>query len=124
MRDGRIKMMAEQYLRLGEDPPGTRLELVDGHIAVHPGQTVTHAHAVGALTVILAAFAEKHGLGEVLANLDVTLSKHDVRRPDVIFIRKGRRIVRRDRLVGVPDLAVEIVSETSGTIDRRDKFRQ
>ena len=28
-----IKMTAVQFLQLGEDPPGVRLELVDGEIA-------------------------------------------------------------------------------------------
>ena len=30
------KMTARQYLMLGEDPPGVRLELVDGEVAVSP----------------------------------------------------------------------------------------
>jgi hypothetical protein len=39
------KMTSRQYLMLGEDPPGVRLELVDGQIAVYPGQTPEHSYA-------------------------------------------------------------------------------
>ena len=39
MAVGTIKMTARQFLELGEDPPGVRLELVDGEIAVTPSPT-------------------------------------------------------------------------------------
>jgi Uma2 family endonuclease len=37
------KMTAEQFLQLGQDPPGVRLELVDGEVAVSPGPIPEHS---------------------------------------------------------------------------------
>jgi hypothetical protein len=44
-----IKMTARQFLELGEDPPGVRLELVDGEIAVSPSPVPRHSFTVVAL---------------------------------------------------------------------------
>jgi hypothetical protein len=38
-----IKMTARQFLELGEDPPGVRLELVNGEIAVSPSSIRDHS---------------------------------------------------------------------------------
>jgi hypothetical protein len=38
-----IKMTARQFLELGEDPPGVRLELVDGEVAVSPSPVPRHS---------------------------------------------------------------------------------
>ena len=41
-----IKMTARQFLQLGEDPPGVRLELVNGEVAVNPSLIPRHARVV------------------------------------------------------------------------------
>ena len=38
------KMTARQFLGLGEDPPGVRLELVEGEIEVAPCPIPDHSH--------------------------------------------------------------------------------
>jgi Uma2 family endonuclease len=47
------KMTAEQFLQLGEDPPGVRLELVEGEIAVSLSAILEHAYAEMRLTLLL-----------------------------------------------------------------------
>jgi len=39
-------MTADQYLQLGEDPPGVRLELVDGEITANAGPPISHIYAL------------------------------------------------------------------------------
>ena len=53
-----MKMKAEQYLQLGEDPLGVRLELVDGEISVCPSPTPGHSYAMTQLGAILYAHVE------------------------------------------------------------------
>jgi Uma2 family endonuclease len=119
-----IKMTARQFLALGEDPPGVRLELVNGEIAVSPSPIPRHSYAVGALHAILKAHVDQHDLGEVLMDVDTIFGEHDVRRPDIFFFAKARRhFIGEKAIEGPPDLVVEVLSPGSERIDRRDKFR-
>lgn len=47
------KMTARQFLHLGDDPPGVRLELVDGEVAVSPSPNFAHAYADRELSFII-----------------------------------------------------------------------
>jgi len=120
------KMRASQYLMLGEDPPGVRLELVDGQIAIGPGITPGHSHVNNSLSCILLGHIENNGLGMLLGSIDVVFGEYDVRRPDIIYFRKDRaHLIREDDAIdGPPDLCIEILSPRSETIDREDKFKQ
>lgn len=120
------KMTARQFLMLGEDPPGVRLELVDGEIAVSASPLPRHSYVEKSLSRVIGNHVEEYDLGLLLGDTDTIFGEHDVRRPDLIFFSKARQhLVREDRAIdGIPDLCTEIVSPTSGTIDRRDKFKQ
>ena len=119
------KMTARQYMALGRDPPGVRLELVNGEVAVSPSPTPEHSWVDVKLVALLDTHVTARDLGLILRDVDTTFSEHDVRRPDILFFAKGRlHLVGRKALEGVPDLCVEIVSPSSSTIDRVDKFRQ
>ncbi|HEY2589766.1 MAG TPA: Uma2 family endonuclease [Tepidisphaeraceae bacterium] len=120
-----IKMTARQYLMLGEDPPGVRLELVDGQIAVHPGQTPEHSYVGIHLSSLLSEDVDRNG-GELFLGLDVVLGEYDVRRPDLIYFRPERAhlIGAEEPVCDSPDLCVEIISSTSSRIDRTDKLVQ
>lgn len=120
------KMTARQYLMLGEDPPGVRLELVDGEVAVSPSPIPRHSRVDRRLTRVLLNHIVAEDLGELLGDTDTIFGKHDVRRPDLIYFTKEREhlILEDEAIEGPPDLCVEILSPSSVTIDRKDKFRQ
>ena len=120
------KMTARQFLMLGEDPPGVRLELVDGEIAVSASPLPRHSYVEKALSRVVGNHIDEHDLGLLLGDTDTIFGEHDVRRPDLIYFSKSRQhLVREDRAIeGMPDLCAEIVSPSSSTIDRRDKFKQ
>lgn len=120
-----IKMSARQFLQLGEDPPGVRLELVNGKIAVSPSPIPRHSFAIVALGRILSTHIDENDLGELLMDVDTIFGEHDVRRPDLLFFRKSRRhFIGETAIDGPPDLAVEVLSPGSERTDRRDKFKQ
>jgi Uma2 family endonuclease len=119
-----IKMTAQQFLMLGEDPPGVRLELVNGEIAVSPSPIPDHSHVVIALATILKVHIDQHDLGQLFTDVDTIFGEHDVRRPDLLFFRKSRlHLIGEKAMEGPPDLAVEILSPGNTTTDRRDKFK-
>jgi Uma2 family endonuclease len=121
-----IKMTARQFLMLGEDPPGVRLELVDGEVAVSPSPAPEHSYADRMLSHILLTHILQRGLGILIGDVDTVFGEHNVRRPDLIFYSNGRlHLVRRSApLKHPPDLCVEIVSPGSVETDRKDKFEQ
>jgi Uma2 family endonuclease len=117
-------MTARQFLELGEDPPGVRLELVDGEIAVSPSPVPDHAYTVLALGALLKYYVDQNELGMVLSDVDTIFGEHDVRRPDLFYFTKARlRFIGEKAIEGAPDLAVEVLSPGSGRTDRRDKFK-
>jgi Uma2 family endonuclease len=119
------KMKARQFLQLGEDPPGVRLELVDGEVAVSPSPIPRHSFAVTKLVKILANHVDDNDLGELYQDVDTLLDDYNVRRPDILFFSKGRlHLVGKKAMEGPPDLAVEAISPSSVEIDREDKFEQ
>lgn len=118
-----IKMRADQFLRLGEDPPGVRLELVNGEVAVSPSPMPDHANVVQELGFILLGHIKKNKLGKLFGDVDTILNDFDVRRPDLLFFSRDRLdLIGRKAMEGPPDLAIEVISPSSVTTDRRDKF--
>jgi Uma2 family endonuclease len=120
-----VKMTARQFLELGEDPPGVRLELVDGEVAVSPSPTPRHSYTDTALRTLLHGHVTNNDLGLVFGDVDTIFGVNDVRRPDLIYFSKSRlHLIGNKAMEGPPDLCVEIVSPSSTVIDRVDKFKQ
>lgn len=116
------RMTAAQYFELGEDPPGVRLELVDGEIEMSPSPTPRHSYPEMDLGALLHLHVRERDLGVVLRDIDTPIGPHDVRRPGLLFFRKDRlHLVGPDRIEGIPDLCIEIISPSSRITDRREK---
>lgn len=119
------KMTAQQFLRLGDDPPGIRLELVNGEVALSPSPTPDHSNVIIQLIFLIESHNNEHELGELHQDVDTILDRFNVRRPDVLFFFKGRtHLIGKKAMEGPPDLAVEVISPSSVEIDRVDKFQQ
>ena len=119
------KMTAGQFLQLGEDPPGVRLELVNGEVAVSPSPTPDHSNVIVELIILIGTHNHKHNLGELFQDVDTILDRFNVRRPDVLFFFKNRtHLIGKKAMEGPPDLAIEVLSPSSVEIDREDKFEQ
>jgi Uma2 family endonuclease len=97
-------------------------ELWDGEIVMSPTPTPSHQTIVMRLTVFLDEFVRSAKAGRVFVSpLDVVLSEHRVVQPDVFFISNANRDIIQDRIRGVPDLAVEVISPGSWKRDRVEK---
>jgi Uma2 family endonuclease len=123
MTIGTIKMTARQFLMLGEDPPGVRLELVEGEVAVSPSPMPRHSYVEKMLSFMLMQHVRANDLGELYGDVDTIFGEHDVRRPDLIFFARDRLdLVGETAIEGPPDLCVEIISPSSTEVDRKHKF--
>lgn len=94
---------------------GKRYELINGEIFELTGPTPKHQRAAFALATSLRAFVQPRQLGEVfVAPLDVSFSVHNTVQPDIIFVSQERRsIIKSQKIEGVPDLLMEVLSPSN-----------
>lgn len=102
---------------------GLRYEVVRGELFVTPAPGRPHQRAVGELYVLLRPYVEQHGLGEVmLSPFEVEFNEESAVQPDLLVIPPERDSqLNVDRFLGVPSLAIEIISYSSKRTDRLQK---
>lgn len=115
------KFTYEDYLLFLDD--GRRHELIGGEHYVSPSPRKKHQDASMNLVRILSGFIYEQKLGRLYhAPFDVIFSDEDVVQPDISFISNGRSSILKDEgAVGAPDLAIEILSESSRKTDETVK---
>jgi Uma2 family endonuclease len=112
------KLTVEDYQSFPDD--GQRHELIDGEHVVTAAPSAHHQRVLLRLARALEDAAG--GAGEVLVSpIDVTLSRHDVLQPDVLWVGPGRLALVQRGVDGPPDLAVEILSPSSVRTDELRK---
>lgn len=112
------------YDEMVAELPETNLpvELWNGEIIMSPAPHPSHQRIVRNFFRKLDQFVMGRELGEVLFSpADVVLTQKRVVQPDVLFISKARRGIVKNYIDGVPDLAMEVISETSWQRDRIQK---
>lgn len=115
------KLTVEDYEHFPEGD-GLRHELIDGEHIVTPAPFLPHQDLLGDLFVAVREVVRGQGLGRVVfAPADVELSPHDVVQPDLLFVRKGRKIASIKRFHAAPDLTVEVLSPSSRRTDELRK---
>jgi len=110
------------FVQLPDD--GRRYELHEGELSVTPAPGRPHQRILGNLHLILAPHVRASGRGELmLSPFDCIMTDTTVVEPDLVYVDDRRRALLSDRaLEGAPTLAVEIISPSSRTIDRRRKL--
>lgn len=108
------------YARLPDD--GNRYEVIDGELLVTPSPSPLHQRVAARLLMSLDAFVEKHGLGIVIPDVDLLFRTGQFLRPDLLVVPESGRAGITNRGIETPPLlVVEILSPTSGSIDRVKK---
>lgn len=105
--------------RLPDD--GNRYEIIDGALVVTPSPVPGHQIAVFGLNEQLRAACPPH-LRVLGAPLDVVFGERDVLQPDLLVIR--RDLIGPQRLLGGPELAVEVLSPGTRLTDRTLKLER
>lgn len=118
-----LEMSYEAFLDWADED--TLAEWVDGKVMLMSPPSERHQDLSGLLAALMRHFAEAHGLGKVhSAPLQMKLGANlSGREPDILFVAKsnlGR--LKKNRLEGPADLAVEIISPESRARDRGEKF--
>lgn len=107
------------FLKLPPDRPG---EVIEGEFVVGPSPFFRHQYIAGTIGTYLRVFLDENpeiGL-TCMAPMDVVLRAERpaiVVQPDVLFISAERASIVENVVNGAPDLAVEVVSPSTGHID-------
>jgi Uma2 family endonuclease len=102
------------YAALPDD--GQRYEIVDGVLSMVPAPGTGHQSAITWFITYLTMHVQMAGLGRV------ELAPNTVLQPDVTVVLQARQqIITPSRIVGAPDLVVEILSPGTAGHDRRCK---
>jgi Uma2 family endonuclease len=95
-------------------PDEPRCELLFGRLYLMSSPSLLHQVVAQLLVRHLDDVAQAAGGNAFIAPLDVELADHSIVQPDVIYVSAGRRkTLQRRRIVGSPDLLIEILSPSS-----------
>ncbi len=108
-----------------EIPDGAKWEFINGEIIMHSPDMVRHMAVRGRLETLLLTHVQLHQLGTVLAEKGLCVFPRNDFMPDVIFFgsEKAATLQTRQLRLPVPDLACEILSDSTAGRDRGVKFR-
>ncbi len=111
------------YDQLEDD--GFYYQLVEGVLEVAASPLTVHQRVSMKLTQIISPFLETHPIGELFAApLDVEFNDQNIYQPDLLFISNAKlSIITEKRVVGSPDLVIEILSPNTRQIDLTTKYR-
>lgn len=100
---------------------GFRYEILNGVLYMAPAPIPDHQRISGWLVYYLIGHVQRAGLGAVYHSpIDLVLGPGTVPQPDVLVILRGNRraVVGDKKLIGPPDLIVEIASPSTAAYDR------
>ena len=118
---GQGRWTYKDYAALPDD--GRRYEIVDGVLYMAPSPNEWHQTTAGRLFRYLATQIEDASLGRVyIAPFDVELTPDTVVQPDVLVILNANHDkITLSRIVGAPDLVIEVSSPGTVGYDRDKK---
>ncbi len=101
---------------------GNRYEIIEGELFVSTSPGLTHQIVLSNLIFLVRRFLESNPIGMVVTTPGLILSNFSGVIPDLVFFlnEQRERIITDDRLMGPPDLVVEIVS-AGWANNRRDR---
>ncbi len=100
------------------DLAGFRYEILAGVLYMAPAPTPEHENIAAIVAARLVAAVEDTGLGRVFTSPDIDAGGSVVRPDAVVVLAANAGRIAERRLIGPPDLVVEISSPSTATYDR------
>ncbi|MDH4200016.1 MAG: Uma2 family endonuclease [Spirochaetia bacterium] len=107
-----LQVTREEYLDLEED--GYRYDMMDGVLYMSPSAFIDHNDAISKILRILGNYFFEKKTGKAIVETDIFLPDGgDVLRPDISVILKENYGILKGHIHGVPDMVVEVLSEST-----------
>lgn len=99
------------------------IELSEGRLIITPSPTTQHQTVLGELFALIRDYVLANKSGKiVISPMDVRLWEGNIRQPDIVFMSNEHRDRITEKYWGVPDLVMEILSESTAKEDKTNKF--
>lgn len=122
MEFARTRLTAHEFYQMPETMQP--MQLLDGEIIQLTGPTLEHQDVVLNIGTLFKAKRKTFGGRVYIAPVDVELSDVDVPQPDALWIAPNSpTVMLKRRIIGAPDLIVEVLSPSTAELDRTRKFR-
>ena len=124
-KSSRAKMSLGEFQALPEGPPYYEFE--DGEVIFMTSPHGQHQDVMVCLSFFLRTYVGEHRLGRVWAEIDVELTESKTYIPDIVYLSTEHidRYHESDgKIHGLPNLVVEILSPSSISRDRVEKFNR
>jgi len=108
------------YMMLEEGAP---FQLINYDLIMSPSPTPLHQSIAIRLGHIILTFLDNKDHNDYLgSDVDVKLDDGNVFRPDIVYISEARKKeILTDRIIGAPDMVIEILSPSNAYYDLRHK---
>src|ERR1700743_3062522 len=108
------------YMMLEEGAP---FQLINYDLIMSPSPNPIHQAIAARLSQIMLNFLDYRGTSDYLGtDVDVKFDDGNVFRPDIVFISEARKKdILTDRIIGAPDMVIEILSPSNAYYDLRQK---
>ena len=114
----------EDYAALPDD--GNRYEIVNGVLIMAPAPSPEHQEIILEIASYLRTHVKLTGRGRVfMAPIDVDLGSGNAFQPDLVVVLKAHlNKVTEKKIVGAPDMVVEVASPSTAAYDRLTKYEK
>jgi len=117
---------ASEYYQLPEYEQHDLIQLINGAVVVGMPPILKHQDIVREILILLTLIARKVGGKAYASPIEVRLDEDNVFEPDVLYIKPDNlAIAQQDdkRIVGAPNLVVEVLSPRTAKFDRQEKYQ-
>lgn len=108
-----------------EMTPSEKVEFIEGEIFLHSPALAAHTEARAKISRLLDYFASIHRIGKVFDEKALCVFPRNDFEPDVVFFKteKAKKVNGNTLKFPIPDLVVEVLSDSTMRHDRGVKFR-
>lgn len=119
----RTRTTAAEFYNLPEYEEHDLIQLIDGEVIITVPPVPRHQDIVLSTAFVFKLHAKVHGGKAYVAPVQLYLDEYNIYEPDVLYLSPDSRcVVEEKRLVGPPDLVVEVLSPGTAKHDRQKKY--
>ena len=122
----RRRINAGEYYQLPEYEQHDLIQLINGEVMIGMPPILKHQDIVREILILFALIARKLGGKAYDSPIEVRLDEHNIFEPDVLYIQADNLgITQQDekRIIGAPNLIVEVLSPSTAKFDRQEKYQ-
>ncbi|MCI0712740.1 MAG: Uma2 family endonuclease [Chloroflexi bacterium] len=122
----RTGIKASEYYQLAEYQQHELIQLINGEVIIGMPPVLKHQDIVREILILLALIARRLGGKAYASPIEVHLDDNNVFEPDVLYIQSDNLTITQldeKRIMGAPDLVVEVLSPGTAKFDRQEKYQ-